>query len=66
MRDNLGQLDTAKLKAVAAHEQVRMFEIKLSQGAKPGKGGILPGAKVSAEIARIRAIPEGRFDQSQS
>ena len=65
VRDNLGQLDTAKLKAVAAHEQVRMFEIKLSQGAKPGKGGILPGAKVSAEIARIRAIPE-RFDQSQS
>lgn len=59
VRDNLGQLDTAKLKAVAAHEQVRMFEIKLSQGAKPGKGGILPGAKVSAEIARIRAIPEG-------
>ena len=59
VRDSLGQLDISKLKAVAAHEQVRMFEIKLSQGAKPGKGGILPGAKVSAEIARIRAIPEG-------
>ena len=36
-----------------------MFEIKLSQGAKPGKGGILPGGKVSAEIAAIRGIPEG-------
>ncbi|GAM72375.1 ferredoxin-dependent glutamate synthase [Vibrio sp. JCM 19236] len=37
-----------KLKEVAAHEQVRMFEIKMSQGAKPGKGGILPGRKVTA------------------
>jgi glutamate synthase domain-containing protein 2 len=36
-----------------------MFELKLSQGAKPGKGGILPGAKVSPEIARIRGIAEG-------
>lgn len=36
-----------------------MFEIKLSQGAKPGKGGILPGAKVTEEIARIRGIPAG-------
>ncbi len=35
-----------------------MFEIKMSQGAKPGKGGILPGAKVTAEIAEIRGIPE--------
>ena len=59
VRDSLGQLDRGKLKAVAANEQVRMFEIKLSQGAKPGKGGILPGAKVTAEIARIRSIPEG-------
>ena len=36
-----------------------MFEIKLSKGAKPGKGGISPGAKATAEIARIRSIPEG-------
>ena len=36
-----------------------MFEIKLSQGAKPGKGGILPGAKVTAEISAIRGIPVG-------
>ena len=58
--DEEGQLDPLKLAEVAAHEQVKMFEIKLSQGAKPGKGGILPGAKVTAEIARIRAIPEGQ------
>jgi glutamate synthase domain-containing protein 2 len=37
-----------------------MFEVKLAQGAKPGKGGILPAAKVSAEIAAIRGIPEGQ------
>src|SRR5690606_9040958 len=42
-----------------AHEQIRMFEIKLSQGAKPGKGGILPGSKVTPEIAAIRGIPAG-------
>ncbi|HEB55694.1 MAG TPA: FMN-binding glutamate synthase family protein, partial [Gammaproteobacteria bacterium] len=41
----------------AAHPQVRMFEIKLSQGAKPGKGGMLPAAKVTQEIAQIRGIP---------
>lgn len=39
---------------------VKAFEIKLSQGAKPGKGGVLPAAKVTAEIARIRGIPAGR------
>ena len=54
-----GRLCDDKLREVAAHDQVRMFEIKLAQGAKPGKGGILPGAKVSAEIAVIRGIPEG-------
>ena len=59
VRDVSGDLDEAKLAAVATNEQVRMFEIKLSQGAKPGKGGILPGAKVTGEIARIRAIVEG-------
>ncbi|MEE9434508.1 MAG: FMN-binding glutamate synthase family protein [Sphingorhabdus sp.] len=59
VRDDNGGLDDDKLRAVAAHEQVRMIEIKLSQGAKPGKGGILPGEKVSAEIAAVRGIPEG-------
>jgi glutamate synthase domain-containing protein 2 len=60
VRDENGNLSDEKLKSVAAHEQVRMIEIKLSQGAKPGKGGILPGAKVSKEIARIRDIPVGK------
>lgn len=54
-----GTLDPDRLRDVASHEVVRMFEIKLSQGAKPGKGGILPGAKVNEEIARIRGIPPG-------
>jgi len=59
VRDQEGNLSDDKLREVAAHNEVKMFEIKLSQGAKPGKGGILPGAKVSAEIAAIRGIPEG-------
>jgi glutamate synthase domain-containing protein 2 len=59
VRDAAGHLSDDRLREVAAHEQVRMFEIKLSQGAKPGKGGILPGEKVTAEIARIRFINEG-------
>jgi glutamate synthase domain-containing protein 2 len=59
VRDDDGKLSDAKLKEIAAHDQVRMFELKMSQGAKPGKGGILPGAKVNAEIAAIRGIPEG-------
>ncbi len=59
VRDLEGNLSDDKLREVAAIEQVKMFEIKLSQGAKPGKGGILPGAKVTAEIAQIRGIPEG-------
>jgi len=54
-----GRLSESKLKEVASHEQVRMFEIKLSQGGKPGKGGILPAAKVTKEVAEIRGIREG-------
>ena len=60
VRDADGNLSDDKLREVAAHPQVRMFEIKLAQGAKPGKGGILPGAKVSPEIAAIRGIPAGK------
>ena len=59
VRDLDGNLSEEKLRELASHEQVRMFEIKLSQGAKPGKGGILPGAKVSPEIAAIRGIRVG-------
>ncbi len=58
-RDLDGHLDDGKLVSIAAHEQVKMFEIKLSQGAKPGKGGILPASKVTREIADIRGIKEG-------
>jgi len=55
-----GQFDRAELvRKVDAH-RVRAVEIKLSQGAKPGLGGVLPGAKVTAEIARIRGVPRGK------
>jgi glutamate synthase domain-containing protein 2 len=60
VRDADGNLDPAKLREVAAHENVRAFEIKLSQGAKPGKGGVLPGAKVTPLIAQIRGIAVGK------
>ncbi|MGB0893630.1 MAG: FMN-binding glutamate synthase family protein [Parashewanella sp.] len=59
IRNAEGHIDDDKLMAVAAHPEVKMFEIKLSQGAKPGKGGILPGVKVTEEIAKIRGIPVG-------
>ena len=54
-----GSLNQEKLRELAGHAQVRMFELKMSQGAKPGKGGILPGAKVTEEIADIRGIDAG-------
>jgi glutamate synthase domain-containing protein 2 len=59
VRDLEGNLNDDSIREVAAHESVRMFEIKMSQGAKPGKGGILPGGKVTGEIATIRGIPVG-------
>ncbi len=59
VRNEAGNLSDEKLKELASHEQVRLFEIKLSQGAKPGKGGILPGGKVTEPIAKIRGIPVG-------
>ena len=60
VRDKEGNLSDDKLREVAAHETVRMFELKLAQGAKPGKGGILPGEKVNAEIASIRGLDVGQ------
>ncbi|WP_136441690.1 FMN-binding glutamate synthase family protein [Pacificoceanicola onchidii] len=59
VRDADGNLSDEKLREVAKHPAVKMFEIKLSQGAKPGKGGILPAEKVSKEIAEIRGLKEG-------
>ena len=58
VRDAQGNLNADRL--VELSKVVKAFEIKLSQGAKPGKGGVLPGKKVTAEIAQIRGIPEGR------
>ncbi|MBU1463085.1 MAG: FMN-binding glutamate synthase family protein [Alphaproteobacteria bacterium] len=58
-RDASGNFDPAHFRDKATNDAVVMTEIKLSQGAKPGHGGLLPGPKVTAEIARIRDIPEG-------
>jgi glutamate synthase domain-containing protein 2 len=55
-----GGFDPAGFAATAANNQIKMIEIKLSQGAKPGHGGVLPAAKVTAEIAAIRGVPVGR------
>lgn len=60
VRDAQGNLDDLRLGELAALPQVEMFELKLSQGAKPGKGGMLPGEKVTEEIANIRGIPLGK------
>ena len=53
-------LNEDKLRKICENPNIKMVEIKLSQGAKPGKGGILPGNKVTAEIAEIRGIEEGK------
>src|SRR4051812_13584315 len=58
-RDTEGRFDLGKLKDLVAGAPVRALEIKLSQGAKPSLGGLLPGAKVSAEIAETRGVREG-------
>lgn len=52
-----GQFDPEKFARQAADPQIKMIEVKLSQGAKPGHGGILPAAKVSEEIAQTRGVP---------
>ncbi len=51
-----GKLSDVALRGTALYPQIKMFELKLSQGAKPGKGGILPAVKVTPEIAAIRFI----------
>ena len=58
-RDETGHFSPERFAKQAAEPQVKMVEIKLSQGAKPGHGGVLPGAKVSPEIALTRGVPEG-------
>jgi glutamate synthase domain-containing protein 2 len=58
-RDPDGKFSLEKVKEVIAANPVKAIELKLSQGAKPGLGGLLPGAKVTPEIARIRGVPAG-------
>ncbi|PRX35303.1 Glutamate synthase domain-containing protein 2 [Meinhardsimonia xiamenensis] len=54
-----GRFDPARFADQAADDQVKMIELKLSQGAKPGHGGMLPAAKITPEIAEARGIPMG-------
>ncbi len=58
-RTRAGDFDPQTFATVAASDQIKMIEVKLSQGAKPGHGGVLPASKVSAEIAQIRGVPMG-------
>ena len=59
-RDAKGNFDEEKARQIMALPQVKMVEIKLGQGAKPGKGGLLPKEKITPEIAAIRGIPMGQ------
>ncbi|MFD5723831.1 FMN-binding glutamate synthase family protein [Streptomyces sp. NPDC127036] len=59
-RTDDGGFDERKFAEKAAHEQVKCVSLKISQGAKPGIGGVLPGAKVNAEIAEVRGVPQGQ------
>ncbi|MHA7871881.1 MAG: FMN-binding glutamate synthase family protein [Hyphococcus sp.] len=59
-RNEDGTLSEKKLADIAAKPEVKMIEVKLAQGAKPGKGGILPAEKVNREVAKIRGIPVGK------
>jgi glutamate synthase (ferredoxin) len=59
-RDERGRFSMERLLEMIASAPVRAIELKLSQGAKPGLGGVLPAAKVTPEIARIRLVPLGR------
>ncbi|KGI78227.1 FMN-binding glutamate synthase family protein [Oleiagrimonas soli] len=54
-----GRFDDEQFRKKACQDPIKMIEIKLSQGAKPSHGGVLPGSKVNAEIAEIRGVPEG-------
>jgi len=58
-QDDDGNFDPGRFAELSSLEQVKMTELKLSQGAKPGLGGVLPGEKVSPEIAKVRNVPAG-------
>jgi len=55
-----GSLNDSKLKELSRDPRIKMIEIKLSQGAKPGKGGLLPKEKVTKEISELRGVPMGK------
>ncbi|MEM6385325.1 MAG: FMN-binding glutamate synthase family protein [Pseudomonadota bacterium] len=58
-RNDNGRFDVEKFRKQAANSQVKMIELKLSQGAKPGHGGVLPASKITAEISEARGVPMG-------
>lgn len=60
VRADDGSLDEVAYQKLTSNPQVKMIELKLAQGAKPGKGGILPGHKVTDEISAIRRLPKGK------
>jgi len=67
VRDENGNFSMEKLKAlVDKNPFIRAIEVKLSQGAKPGKGGVLPGAKITPQIAKIRGVTVGKDVRSPS
>lgn len=59
-RTSEGHFDPERFRDVAQHPNIKMIELKLSQGGKPGYGGVLPASKVSAEIAAIRGVRQGQ------
>jgi len=60
VRDKQGKLCDERLRNIAKHPQVRMFELKISQGAKPGYGSVLPADKLTADVAAVMGVPEGQ------
>ena len=60
VRDDDARLNDEKLAELAALPQIKMIEIKFSQGAKPGKGGLLPKEKITQEISELRGVPMGK------
>jgi len=60
VRNDDGSLNDDKLRELCTNEAIKMIEIKLSQGAKPGKGGILPKEKITKEISELRGVPQGK------
>ncbi len=59
VRHEDGSLSEEKLRSLAQQPQIKMIEVKLSQGAKPGKGGLLPKEKITQEISELRGVPQG-------